>query len=983
MLAGQLISSQQTEHDFLTLSGNQRLLLDSSEVVWVVQDGKADIYAVAIENNQPAGRLLHLFRAELGQTLFGLDKAFGNNNNMRLMVTGIPGTQIMRRKRADLLKRARERKSLQLAESAAYMVESWVIDLYRSIIEQAPPTRFKLLMPGEELSVKEGDILRPRDDIIWVRHKDGCSKVAGKQEMSLTPDRLFYPLAADGWLVIEEDGVIECTATVSLIDFNADDAECGLWNALDLFQVSAPHCIEGNRVLIEKAELEKLNREIKLNETYLGRAFSYLGSVITRDDYIPGEEEEAPLIRVCRKVFRSQKIEMAVPPQWILDNRNTHRDVIKEIAKASNVRCREVALEGNWWERDNGMLVVFDAESSAPLALLPDGSGNNVLFDPATGTKIKVGHQEAAALEPRAMMFYRSLPDRSLSARDVLHFVAENTWKKDLMLLLAMGILGGLLGLVFPLVTGIVFDQVIPAASQHELIFLAQFLLVSAAAIFTFNVVRALAMLRIESRLDSSMQAAILDRILKLPLSFFDDFTAGDLGSRALGIINIRQIISGLAANTVFTAMFSLLNFIIIFYYIPALAWLALLLVLTIIAFTIYIGRAQVHLLRKVTNVYGRINGFLLQVFDSITRFRMAGAENRVYYLWARYFAEQRKNSYKSRLIGNYLTTFSFAFPVLAALFIYGAFYTFGGGRDGTVSAGIFLGFNAAFTGMLTALMSLSEQYVSLMQAVPIADRLKPIIESKPEIDESRLDPGELKGDIEASRISFWYNRDDPPVLNDLSLKVKAGQFTAIVGSSGSGKSTFFKMLLGFLEPEKGTIYFDGQDLSHLDMRYVRQQLGVVLQNDRLMPGSILQNILGATNLTMDDAWEAARLAGIAEDIEHMPMGMHTMIAEGGSTFSGGQQQRLLIARAIVKKPRIIMFDEATSALDNRTQQLITESLDQLKATRLVIAHRLSTIINADMIYVLDRGRVIQGGTYSQLMAEEGVFKQLAERQMV
>ncbi len=982
-MAGQLISSQQTEHDFLTLSGNQRLLLDSSEVVWVVQDGKADIYAVAIENNQPAGRLMHLFRAELGQTLFGLDQAFGKNSNMRLMVTGIPGTQIMRRERSALLKRARERKSLQLAESAAYMVESWVIDLYRSIIDHVPPNRFKLLIPGEELSVKKGDILRPRDEIIWVRHKNGTSKVAGKQEMSLIPGSLFYPLAADGWLVLEEDGVIECTATVNLIDFTADDSECGLWNALDLFQGTAPHCIEGNRVLKEKAEVEKLNREIRLNETYLDRAFSYLESAITRDDYAPGEEEEDPLIRVCRKVCRSQKIEMAIPPQWILDNRNNHRDVIKEIAKASGVRCREVTLEGSWWEKDNGLLVVFDAENSAPRALLPGGSGDNELFDPATGKIIKVGYQEAAALEPRAMMLYRSLPNRSLSLREVLQFAIENVWKKDLLLLLMMGILGGLLGLVLPLVTAIVFDQVIPAASQHELIFLAQFLLVSAAAIFTFNVVRALAMLRIESRVDASVQAAILDRILKQPISFFKNFTAGDLGTRALGIIAIRQTFTGLASDAVFTAMFSLFNFIIIFYYIPSLAWLILLLVLIIVAFTIYVGSARARLLRKVTNMHGKINGFLLQVFDGINRFRMAGAENRVYYLWARYFAEQRKSSYKSQLIGNYLTTFSSAFPMLAALFIYAAFYTIGGGRDGTISAGIFLGFNAAFTGIVTALMSLSNQVVSLMQAVPIADRLKPIIESKPETDESRLDPGELKGDIEASRVSFWYNRDDPPVLNDISLKVKAGQFTAIVGSSGSGKSTLFKMFLGFLEPEKGTIYFDGQDLSHLDMRYVRQQLGVVLQNDRLMPGSILQNILGATNLTIDDAWEAAQLAGIAEDIKYMPMGMHTMIAEGGSTFSGGQQQRLLIARAIVKKPRIIMFDEATSALDNRTQQLITESLEQLKATRLVIAHRLSTIINADMIYVLDQGRVIQCGTYSQLMATEGVFKQLAERQMV
>ena len=219
-------------------------------------------------------------------------------------------------------------------------------------------------------------------------------------------------------------------------------------------------------------------------------------------------------------------------------------------------------------------------------------------------------------------------------------------------------------------------------------------------------------------------------------------------------------------------------------------------------------------------------------------------------------------------------------------------------------------------------------------------------------------------------------------MLEDVSLTAEPGEFVAIVGPSGAGKSTVFRLLLGFERPETGTVSYDGQSLGELDARAVRRQLGVVIQNARILAGPIFQNIVGAANLTLDDAWEAARIAGIAEDIERLPMGMHTFISDAAAAFSGGQRQRLLIARAVVARPRVLLFDEATSALDNRTQAAVSSALEQLQATRIVIAHRLSTIQHADRIVVLERGRIVEQGHYDELMESDGLFASLARRQI-
>jgi NHLM bacteriocin system ABC transporter ATP-binding protein len=382
---------------------------------------------------------------------------------------------------------------------------------------------------------------------------------------------------------------------------------------------------------------------------------------------------------------------------------------------------------------------------------------------------------------------------------------------------------------------------------------------------------------------------------------------------------------------------------------------------------------------RELLRQQGRMSSLLFGLINGIAKLRIAGAEARAYARWAEGFAEQRRRTFAAQRAANAQTAFNAVYGVLASLAI---FAVAGFSSAASLPLGEFLAFNAAFGQFLASVLTMVGILSSVLVMVPTWERLSPILETVPEVDGSKAEPGELEGDIEFSHVSFRYQEDGPLILDDVSFRAKPGEFIALVGPSGAGKSTCLRLILGFEKPTSGSIYFDGQDLSSLAVQSVRRQIGVVLQTGRPMVGSLYSNIVGSANLGIDDAWEAVRLAGLEDDIKAMPMGMHTMISEGAETFSGGQKQRILIARAIVSRPRIVLFDEATSALDNRTQEVVSRSLERLKATRIVIAHRLSTIQNADRIYAMEGGRVVEEGTYQELIRNKGPFARLAERQI-
>jgi ATP-binding cassette subfamily C protein len=383
---------------------------------------------------------------------------------------------------------------------------------------------------------------------------------------------------------------------------------------------------------------------------------------------------------------------------------------------------------------------------------------------------------------------------------------------------------------------------------------------------------------------------------------------------------------------------------------------------------------------REFADLQGTLSGTTLQLINGIAKLRVAGAQRRAFVHWARHFADQRSVSMKAQTLGVLLTTFNEFYVVVMMMVVFGM--AVASTRMG-LATGEFLAFNAAFSQFMAGALAVSASMTTMVAVVPLYERAQPILNTWPETDRTKAHPGEVSGRIEVSHVSFRYDKDGPLVLDDVSLEFSPGEFVALVGPSGSGKSTLLRLLLGFEAPDAGAILYDKQDLAELDIQAIRRQIGVVLQNGKLFSGDMFTNIIGAAPLTMDDAWEAAEKAGLADDIRAMPMGMHTIVSEGARTLSGGQRQRLLIARSIVKNPRIIIFDEATSALDNRTQAIVSQSLEQLEATRIVIAHRLSTIVTADRIYVLENGRIVQHGSYEQLVRQRGLFSDMARRQIL
>jgi ATP-binding cassette subfamily C protein len=653
---------------------------------------------------------------------------------------------------------------------------------------------------------------------------------------------------------------------------------------------------------------------------------------------------------------------------------------LEDIARAGNFFTRQVILNVGWSREDNGPLLgrLNDEKGDRFVALIPVSPRRYELFDPEGGVRVPVTRELEERLDPQAHTFYRPLPPKSLSIKDIIQFTLSGAWK-DLVMVIGVGVAGALLALLIPVMTGVIVDTVIPEAARDELLQIGLILTVSVFATFMFQITRAIATVRMEGKMGSTLQAAVIDRLLALPAPFFRKFTAGDLANRAMGINRIRQILSGATLTTALTCVFSSFNLILMFFYGWKLALIGLGLILITFCISGALSVWMVRYQRQVFAIQGKNAGIVLQLLTGIAKLRMTGTEERAFGVWAKSFSEKKAIDFKSGKINAALDTATSFIPLVASMVI---FWFFLKSEMTGLSTGHFLAFNAAFINFQNAVVQATLTFASLLHVIPLWERAEPILSTIPEVDEGKTAVQYLSGDLGVDHVFFRYGENGPRVLKDINLRVSPGEFVAVVGGSGSGKSTLLRILLGFEKPELGSVYYDGQDMEGLDIKGIRRQMGVVLQRGQVMPGSILENITGALNLTLDDAWEAARMVGLEEDIKAMPMGMHTVVSAGGGTFSGGQRQRLIIARAIVRRPRILFFDEATSALDNRTQAIVSKSIEKLNVTRLVIAHRLSTIMNADRIYVLEHGEMKESGTYDELMKKKGAFYELAKRQI-
>lgn len=961
MAASPLDSASPTRPDAAAEArhGPRQVLRLDRDGAWRASAGYFDVFVVI----EQGGRRHHLFRCEAGALMVGC--VWPTDTGASLIAVG----------------------SLDSAVAPAPLPSAPELEAWVGRLAAAAGTRAQLpelvAAPGDQTLEPRGLLHAHPRRLLWLKVTEGAVELL--DGTVLAPGEGPIPFVGLTFVMSE------LGARVSLLA-QAPAAEAARRGAL-VFQRAALEWI-AIRILKDEALSSRRARErAKATDAELARAFDALGRVAGA----PAEARRAPMDpMVCALEqllgeIGARSLGVAGP------DAGDAAEPIQERLARRHLQTREVVLREGWEKREGPPLLGWRASDRLPVALLPFRNGWRAV---GLDLDVRVTAANAADFAPDAIQIYRQLPRRPIGFLELASF-GRRRLQSDLARLILAGFATSLLALAAPAASALLFDRVVPAANLGQLWSIVIGLCALAVGMAVFELVKSIALLRMEARLDSRLQAALVDRLLSMPAQFFRGFSTGDLTDRALGFQGVRQALMGNALAGLLGAVFASVSFGLMLLYgarlaLVGLATLAVAVVLQGLIAYLQLRREREHVQRQ-----GRLDGFVLQLLVGIAKLRAAGAERRAMAQWAHRYAEQKRRFLAARRWAGWGRVIEAGAPTLAFVVLYAAIVGFaredaareplkalatGGGAgdlQSLVTTGGFIAFAAAFGQLLAAFGAMTQALGGVLGAMPLLERARPILATSPQIADEAPSVAPLAGAVELRKVSFRYSSDGPLVLNELDLSAPAGSYIAIVGPSGSGKSTIMRLLLGFERQESGEVFFDGRAAERFDPSALRRQMGVVLQHARITDGSIFENIVGASGLGVQEAWAAARLVGMDRDIESMPMGMHTILLDGGGTLSGGQRQRLIIARALVRRPRILLLDEATSALDNRTQAVVSETLAKLSVTRIVIAHRLSTIRGADRIFVLDHGRAADFGAFDELMARSPLFQRLVRRQLL
>lgn len=948
------------------VGANQPLLLHDVEHCWLVVEGSVDLFLVPVdEAGEPGGPRDHIVRLMQGALMFGVSPeevpaGYG------LLVVCTPQTQVLSISR--LLYHSLLQPSSSLHSEALAAIEDWVRALGLGGIHTLPPKHSARLSPGATSTFATGQLLLPRKQTRWLRLESGRWRwLADPDEPSLE-DLSAVALPPQVWLQHEtSQGTLHTLDPRELIE---DD---GLWDALQRFHGFFLRSLLTVRKQRHKRDQSAIQQQFAQDQRHARTTLEELQSLFSRQQTPQASSSQDPLFSAYRII--AQRTGLPLPP---LDEDHAPFEDVEALRKRLQCRVRQVALRGAWWRGDHGPLLGYLQESQDPVALLPE-RGQYTIFNPQTQLQTPLGEHSREQLEPFAYTFYPPLPERPLGGKDLLRFAYHNgrvEWRNILLIVALLSLFGAL----WPLSIASLVESTMTSRSASQLFaltsllvgFILGFLILCAALHATW--------IRLEQTLGHHLQTALWDRLLRLPLQSLREQSASGLASLSLELQTLQTHTKTLLFYALPGGLLLLVSCIILLSRPLPLAWplLGTLLLFFSLHSILQVMEHKQQLRSEADQ--GLLAAWAFQLLSGINNIRFFGAEPRTFSRWSQTLAQQQKLSLQAKTLTNLRHTLQ-VFCALGLLFL--LFATIAEQKPAPHLAGLLLTALFALVQLVLAAGLLSRALPAWLGLQSTLRLLRPLLHPTPEVTPDKLYAGALAGEIEVNHVSFRYQPDGPLILQDVSLHINPGEFIAIVGPSGSGKSTLLRLLLGFETPAAGSIYYDDKDLLSLDVESVRQQTGVVLQDSQLLPGDIFSNIVGTAALSLQDAWDAARLAGIEQDIRAMPMQMHTVVSQGGGNLSGGQRQRLLIARALVHHPRILFFDEATSTLDNQTQQIVSQSLEHLRITRLVIAHRLNTIAHADRIIVLEHGRIAQSGTFQELIQQDGLFAQLAKRQML
>jgi NHLM bacteriocin system ABC transporter ATP-binding protein len=938
---------------------------------WRVTAGYVDVFAVQLRQGRPAGRRHFLLRLALGMPVFGLGQPVAEGGWTLLAVGGLDT----------------EARPVPPGKPEADAIEAWIAacdEVFRD--PELSWGDVHLALPGI-LAMKAGNTLAAHgQQVLWASVQEGVLRgSAGQQAEPGTPP---LPVSASAPLLVVMDSRLRLEPTLSLLGAAGLDAALAAWHQALLVRTAD---LVARRLAALSSQLSQSTAATRRTLTSgLAHLAGFAG--LEPDLHHVGEDADLRAVARVADAIGQAPLTLARALSTLPPGPPRMDALIDE----AGLRARRVLLRQDWWRGNHGPLVGLRQADATAVALLPLGRGRYRAWDPRSNTSRLVDAAIAAEFSTTAWMLYRTLPEVTPGPYKLMRFALAGGGPLPRHLILA-SLVGSLLGLGVPLATGVLVESVIPSSATGQIAVLGLGLVAAALGAAAVNVVRALLLLRLESRIDLNTQPALFDRLLRLNASFFKRFTAGDLADRAMAVQEMRRMLTGTTLTALFAGILSMVNLGVMLFCSRelALAGLGIVLLQTLIGGILAV--VQLHRERQLANRRGQAEGFVLQTISGAAKLKVAAATDRAFALWARLFGAQRDAFLAVRRAAVMQSV------VLAALLPAGMALLFvvGAGlalrlplplapvdplspppEPLDLGLGAWVAFSAAFGQLTAGLSSVVQAVTQTLGLMPLYERARPLLDATPESGHQRQPPGTLSGAIEFNSVTFSYAKDAPPALNQLSFSIRPGEFVAIVGPSGSGKSTVLRLLLGFEEPQEGEILYDSRSLATLDTVALRRQIGVVLQNGRVQPGSIIENIGGGRPISLEEAWHAVRLAGLEADVKAMPMGMHTVLTDGGTSFSGGQRQRLMIARALARRPRVLLLDEATSALDNRTQSIVTEAVTSLALTRVIIAHRLSTIERVDRVLVLDRGRLVQEGSFTDLSRTPGLFQDLARRQM-
>ena len=955
-------------------AGNLPVRLDDPDSVWIVERGAVHLFLVESRDGVEQAAPQQLLRREAGQLLFGVapDKGdSGNDTTLGLVARGLPGT-LLKRLPASLLS---EVYPVELAEQT----DSWltaVTDTLSRLVSRLPrPTA--LAEPGRTRTLAPC-VLSVRRGAVWISEPP---RGAGLFMGIVDPAELgqargwrdaAIPLTRTSWFALFDEAAISGTSTETLAQQNR------LLPALADFHAIAFALERHNRRLavVDDANLERARTTSRraAERAARQRLFNLYDRPVDRE---AGAEDTA-LADALQIVGRREGIDFRVPAR---SGPSDSPVGLVDILDASGVRARRVRFkdEGEWWRGDSNAMLAFRAEDGQPVALLPGTFGSYREVDPVSKRSVRITADRAAALGEEAWIFYRPLPSGHAKASDLW----ELAWRgsgPDLARLLLAGLPGGLIKLVPALALGFAADRIAAGGG-------AAALYAAAATVAAFGLLGALlhllqssAAMRLEGRAGSRVEAAFWDRLMRLQPGILRRHPAGDLAMSGMTFQNLRDGLQGVAAQSLLSVVFLLPVFGVVFFYDATLGTVALVFSLASLSIAVVLGLRQISPYGRTIDAARRVAGRLFQIVGGIVKLRVENAEGSAFAIWARDYREQKRAELDVAALEGHSRAFGAALPFLAGGVLLFAVATMG---HRAVPVADFLVVYIVFIAFQSAVARLGASFGAVAAMLPAFDRMRPLLAAEPETEVEGEPVEYLGGDVLFDRISFRYDPDGPLVLDDVTIRARAGDFIAIAGESGSGKSTLFRLALGIERPTAGAVYFDGRDLRHLNLKQVRRKIGAVPQSVGLHPEDLWDNLVShRDNVTTEEVWAAVRLAEIEKQIRSMPMGMMTMVGTSGTVLSGGESQRIAIARSAIGSPRVMLFDEATNWLDNESQAEVMRNLAALTSTRIVIAHRLSTLEQADRIYVLQAGKVVQSGSFDELVEVDGVFRELVRRQI-